>query len=155
MHIIPDDLSGPEIRGLLETHFAHMLANSPKDSCHFLDFDGLKGPGVTFWAVWTNDGQDAQLMGCGALKEHDADLGEIKSMRTHGDHLRKGAGATMLAHIIDVARQKGLKRLCLETGSGEAFDAAHALYLSHGFSYCAPFGEYTQDPFSRYMTLEL
>jgi putative acetyltransferase len=155
MHIIPDDLTGPEIRNLLEAHFAHMLANSPMDRCHFLDFEGLKGPGVTFWSMWTRDGQDAQLMGCGALKEHDGDLGEIKSMRTHGDHLRKGAGAEMLRHIIEVARQKGLKRLSLETGSGPAFDAAHALYLRHGFAYCAPFGEYTQDAFSRYMTMEL
>lgn len=47
MHIIEDDLSGPEIRALLETHFAGMLANSPEGSCHFLDFEGLKGPGVT------------------------------------------------------------------------------------------------------------
>jgi putative acetyltransferase len=37
---------------LLETHFAGMLADSPKDSCHFLDIEGLKGHGVTFWSVW-------------------------------------------------------------------------------------------------------
>ncbi len=155
MHIFPDDLTGPEIRSLLEAHFAGMLANSPKDSCHFLDFEGLKSPGVTFWSVWTNDGPDAQLMGCGALKVHDAELGEIKSMRTHSDHLRKGAGAAMLKHIIASARQKGLQALSLETGSGDAFDAAHGLYLAHGFSYSPPFGDYVEDPFSRFMTLSL
>jgi putative acetyltransferase len=52
MHIKEDDLSGPEIRALLESHFAGMLANSPKDSCHFLDFDGLKSDDVTFWSIW-------------------------------------------------------------------------------------------------------
>jgi putative acetyltransferase len=41
MKIKEDDLTGPEIRALLETHFAGMLANSPEGSCHFLDFDGL------------------------------------------------------------------------------------------------------------------
>ena len=149
--IIEDDLTGPEIRALLETHFAGMLANSPKDSCHFLDFEGLKGPGVTFWSIW-NEGS---LMGCGALKQHDAELGEIKSMRTHESHLRKGAGAAMLEHIIATALERGLKRLSLETGSGPAFDPAHGLYLRYGFEYCGPFGDYQEDPFSRFMTLAL
>jgi putative acetyltransferase len=151
VHIIEDDLIGSEIRALLETHFAGMLANSPEESCHFLDFDGLKGPGVTFWSVWDGDA----LMGCGALKQHDAELGEVKSMRTHADHLRKGAGAAMLEHIIAVARERGLQRLSLETGSGPSFDAAHALYRRYGFAYCGPFADYTEDPFSRFMTLEL
>lgn len=151
MHIIEDDLTGPEIRALLETHFAGMLANSPKDSCHFLDFEGLKGPGVTFWSIW--DG--TSLMGSGALKQHDAELGEIKSMRTDAAHLRKGAAAAMLEHIIATARQKNLKRLSLETGSGPAFEAAHGLYLRYGFAYCGPFADYKEDPFSRFMTLAL
>jgi putative acetyltransferase len=151
MHILEDDLSGPEIRALLETHFAHMLANSPKDSCHFLDFEGLKGVGVTFWSIW--DGSD--LAGCGALKQHDGELGEIKSMRTHGDHLRKGAAAQMLEHIIGTSRARGLKRLSLETGSSPAFIPAQALYRRFGFVDCAPFADYAPDPFSRFMTLSL
>lgn len=151
MRIIEDDLTGPEIRALLETHFAGMLANSPKDSCHFLDFDGLRGPGVTFWSIWDSDA----LAGCGALRELDAGHGEIKSMRTHADHMRKGAGAAMLRHIIATARDRGYARLSLETGSGDAFVAAQALYLGHGFAFCPPFGDYREDPFSRFMTLAL
>jgi putative acetyltransferase len=149
--IVEDDLTGAAIRALLEAHMAHMLANSPEDSCHFLDFEGLTRPGVTFWSV--RDGE--ALAGCGALKRHDPTLGEIKSMRTHADHLRKGAGAAMLTHIIATARAEGLQRLSLETGSGPAFDAAHALYLRFGFGYCGPFADYAPDPFSRYMTLAL
>jgi putative acetyltransferase len=151
MRIIEDDLTGPEIRALLETHFAGMLANSPEGSCHFLDFEGLKGPAVTFWSIWDN----ANLMGCGAVKELDPTHGEIKSMRTHADHLRKGAAAAMLEHIIANARARGYLRLSLETGSSEAFDAAHELYLRYGFAYCPPFADYKEDPFSRFMTLSL
>ena len=153
--ITQDDLTGPEIRALLEIHFAGMLANSPKDSCHFLDFEGLKGPGVTFWSVWTDDSAQAELMGCGALKELDPAHGEIKSMRTHEAHLRKGAAAEMLEHIIVTAKTRGYQRLSLETGSGPVFDAAHGLYLRYGFDYCPPFGDYREDPFSRFMTLAL
>ncbi len=151
MRITPDHLTGPEIRALLEVHFAGMLANSPPGSCHFLDFDGLNAPDVTFWSIWEDD----SLMGCGALKRLDPLHGEIKSMRTHADHLRKGVGAAMLRHIIDEAKARGIKRLSLETGSGDAFDAAHALYLRFGFEYCPPFGAYTVDTFSRFMTREI
>ena len=151
MRIIEDDLTGVEIRVLLETHFAGMLANSPAESCHFLDFDGLNAPDVTFWSIW--DGE--KLAGCGALKELSNDHGEIKSMRTHGDHLRKGAGTAMLIHIISEGRRRRYQRLSLETGSSEGFLPARTLYEAHGFEYCAPFGDYVEDPFSRFMTLAI
>jgi putative acetyltransferase len=151
MRIIEDNLTGPEIRFLLETHFAGMLTNSPAGSCHFLDFDGLNAPDVTFWSIW----DDERLAGCGALKELDAEHGEIKSMRTHADHLRKGVGAAMLTHIISQARDRGYHRLSLETGSSADFAPALALYAAHGFQYCPPFGDYVEDPFSRFMTLAI
>lgn len=149
MRIVEDDLTGQEIRALLEVHFAGMLTSSPPGSCHFLDFDGLNAPDVTFWSIWDDDA----LAGCGAVKELSVAHGEVKSMRTHFAHLRKGAGAQMLEHIIATGRERGYERLSLETGSTLDFDAAHGLYLRYGFEYCPPFGEYTKDPFSRYMTL--
>ena len=139
MRIIVDDLSGSEIRALLETHFAGMLASSPPESCHFLDFDGLNAPDVTFWSIWNGDA----LAGCGALKELTPEHGEVKSMRTHADHLRKGVGAKMLTHIISQARARGYHRLSLETGSSADFAPALALYAAHGFQYCPPFGDLT------------
>lgn len=151
MHIIEDNLSGSAIRALLEEHFAGMLANSPAGSCHFLDIEGLRAPGVTFWSIW--DG--ASLAGMGALKLHDGVLGEVKSMRTHRDHLRKGVAAAMLRHIVTQARARGLSRLSLETGSAPAFEPAIALYRAYGFVDCPPFADYRPDPFSRFMTLEL
>lgn len=151
IRIIEDDLSGTDIRALLEFHFAGMRATSPPGTCHFLDFDGLKGPGVTFWSIWDGD----SLGGCGALKQHDAALGEIKSMRTHNDHLRRGFGARMLEHIISEAQARGLKRLSLETGSGDPFAAATALYERYGFGSCGPFADYVDTPFNRYMTRTL
>jgi putative acetyltransferase len=151
MRIVEDDLTGPEIRALLEAHFAGMLANSPVGSCHFLDFDGLNAPDVTFWSIWDGD----SLAGCGALKELDAEHGEIKSMRTHEEHLRKGVGAMMLTHIISEARERGYRRLSLETGAAEAFVPALRLYEAHGFVYCPPFGAYKEDPHSHFMTLAI
>lgn len=151
MRIIRDDLTGHAICALLETHFAGMLANSPKGSCHFLDFAGLNATDVTFWSIWDGDA----LAGCGALRELDGRHGEIKSMRTHADHLGKGVGAAMLAHIIAEARARSYLRLSLETGRGDAFVPAFRLYASAGFTEWGPFADYQPDPFSLFMTLDL
>lgn len=146
--IVVDDLSGAPIRALLERHFAGMLANSPADSCHFLDFDGLNAPDVTFWSIH----RDGELAGCGALKMLGPAHGEIKSMRTADAFLRQGVAARMLEHIIAEARSRGVERLSLETGSGAAFEPALALYRRYGFDDCEPFAGYKPDPFSRFMT---
>src|SRR5688572_27687072 len=151
MEIIVDDLSGREIQELLREHLRGMHLNSPPESVHALDLEGLRQPGITFWTVW--DG--GELLGCGALKELDAAHGEIKSMRTAAAHLRKGVARRMLAHILAEARRRGYRRVSLETGSGEAFVPAQRLYETFGFAYCGPFDGYAEDPFSVFMTLEL
>lgn len=148
MEIREGGLDDPRVVALLNVHFQGMLANSPKDSCHFLDLSGLRAPGVTFWTAW--DGED--LLGCGALKQLDAGHGEVKSMRTAAEHLRRGTGAALVSHILKVARERGYKRLSLETGSGAAFEPAHALYRQFGFTECGPFGDYQEDPFSRFFS---
>jgi len=148
MEIREGGLDDPQVVALLNVHFAGMLANSPKDSCHFLDLSGLRAPGVTFWSAW--DGAD--LLGCGALKQLDPQHGEIKSMRTAAEHLRRGTGAALVSHILGVARERGYKRLSLETGSGPAFEPAIALYRQFGFIDCAPFADYKEDPFSRFLS---
>ncbi len=155
MRITPDDLSGPAIRALLEEHFAGMLSHSPPGSCHFLDFEGLNAPEVTFWSIWAKGENGEELAGCGALKQIDSSHGEIKSMRTHADHMRKGVAAHMLTHILAEARGRGMTRLSLETGSAEAFIPAISLYRRFGFVDCPPFGDYGFDPHSHFMTREL
>lgn len=149
--IISDDLRGPEIRALLQQHFAAMLANSPAGSCHFLDFDGLTADGVNFWSIWIS----GELAGCGALKRIGPDHGEIKSMRVADAFRGRGAGYAMLQHIAAEARARGLSTLSLETGSGPAFADAANLYRRAGFRECPPFADYRPDPFSKFMTITL
>jgi putative acetyltransferase len=47
-----------------------------------------------------------------------------------------------------------MSRLSLETGSWDYFQPAVALYRSHGFVECPPFGDYVPDPNSIFMTLD-
>ena len=98
--IRPDDLTGPEVIGLLQEHLDAVSQISPPESVHALDLDGLRAPDVTFWSVW----QGSTLAGCGALKELDAHHAELKSMRTASSHLRTGVAAALLEHILHVAK---------------------------------------------------
>jgi putative acetyltransferase len=151
MHIELDDLSRPAIHNLLEEHLANMYELSPPESVHALDLSKLKRPEISFWTIWDGD----TLLGCGALKDMGNGEGEIKSMRTPKALRGRGAGRAMLQHILTEARARGWTRLWLETGSQDAFEPARQLYASEGFVFCGPFADYTDDPLSMFMTLEL
>ena len=151
MHIELDDLSRPQVHALLQEHLDNMHELSPPESVHALDLDKMRSPDITFWTVW----EGAQLLGCGALKQLTPIHGEVKSMRTPKSLRRRGAGRAVLAHVMGEARLRGYRRVSLETGSFEAFQPAQALYASAGFTPCGPFGDYTDDPNSVFMTLEL
>lgn len=146
-----DDLSGAATQALVKRHLEGMRASSPICSVHAFDVDRLRQPGVTFWSGWIGD----EIVCMGALKRIDSGNGEIKSMRVADSHLGKGAGRAMLNHILAEARRAGLSTLWLETGSTPAFDPALKLYESAGFVFCGPFGDYREDPFSRFMMLAL
>jgi putative acetyltransferase len=147
MKIVIDDLSHPKVHELLHEHLARMQANSPPGQVFALDLAKLKVPEITFWTAWDND----ELLGCGAIKELNSIHGEIKSMRTALKHLRKGVGKNILQVILEEANRRGYVKVSLETGSSEAFWAAHALYEGAGFSRCGPFGDYQQNEFSVFM----
>ena len=146
-----DDLSGEATRALLALHLAGMHANSPPEGVHALDLSGLMVPTVTVWTAWRGDA----VAGIAALKELGDRRAEIKSMRTHPDHLRRGVAAALLDHVVAEARRRGLVRLSLETGRGEAFEPALALYRSRGFASGDAFATYVADAFSQFMHLDL
>ncbi len=155
--IRPDDLQGPEIAALLAAHMADMQATSPPESVHALDLAALRQPEIRFWTLWhqADSTAPATLAGCIALKQLDTWHGEIKSTRVDPSCRGHGYGRLLVKHLLAEARQSGLKRVSLETGSMAFFQPARALYQSFGFRPCAPFADYQADPNSVFMTLEL
>ena len=146
-----DDLSGPAVQALLREHIVSMHEVSPPESIHALDVEQLRSPDVTFWSVW----EGSELAGCGALLELSPEHGELKSMRTSKTHLRRGVAGLLVEHLMRTAIERGYRRLSLETGSQDAFAPARALYAKFGFEACGPFGKYTDDPNSAFMTREI
>lgn len=146
-----DNLSSPTVQALVAEHLAGMRGNSPPGSVYALALEGLKRPEITFWSAW----QGGALCGCGALKQLDSLSGEVKSMRTRPAYLRQGVGQAVLNCIVQTALARGYRSLHLETGTGQAFEAAHALYLRNGFVWSKPFGDYEASDFNVFMSKSL
>lgn len=151
LQICVDDLTGEPTRALLTLHLRGMQESSPPGHVFALDLSGLQAPNVTVWSAW--DG--LELAGIAALKELGDGTGELKSMRTAPKHLRKGVAAALLEHIIGEARQRGLRRLSLETGSGPAFEPALVLYRKYGFITGEAFADYRRSDFNQFLHLGL
>ena len=146
-----DNLSGEATRALLALHLAGMHESSPPGHVFALDLSGLQVPEVTVWTVW----RDGEIAGVGALRELGDGNGEVKSMRTHPDHLRSGVAARLLDHMIAEATARGLHRLSLETGRGPAFEPALALYRKRGFVDGEAFSQYQPSAFNQFLHLLL
>lgn len=151
MRIADGGLDDPRVQALLAYHYQTARAQTAPGSAHALDLSGLRAPDVRFWSAWEDD----RVAGVGALKRLSATHGEVKSMHTEPSQRRRGVGSAVLRHIIAAAREMGLSRLSLETGSWPFFDPAREMYRRHGFVECPPFGDYVLDPNSVFMTLDL
>lgn len=155
--ITPADLADPRLVAFLQRHLDELAPTAPPESRHALDLAGLSGPGVRLWVAHgcgDRDG-DEELVGTVALARVGDRHLELKSMRTDPAHRGRGIGALLLRHAIGRARADGASRISLETGSMDFFAPARALYRRHGFTECAPFGGYRQDPHSVFLTRSL
>jgi putative acetyltransferase len=156
VNISPEPPTRDDVRRLLDEHLTDMFATSPPESVHALDHSALLAPSITFWTARDDDGT---LLGCGALSELDPGAGtrqgEIKSMRTTAPARGRGVASGLLHVVLAEARRREYSRVSLETGAQDYFAPARRLYARHGFVRCGPFGSYSADPHSVFMTLEL
>lgn len=143
-----DNLSRPQVAVLLQAHLDFAGEHTPAGSGHALDVEALKRPELTFWTAWRDD----ELLGCIALADLGQGHGEIKSMHTAKAHRGQGIARKLVQYVIDMARQRNMTRISLETGRSEGFKPSRLLYESMGFEPCEPFGAYAADPFSYCMT---
>jgi amino-acid N-acetyltransferase len=64
---------------------------------------------------------DGKVVGCGALHVLWSDLGEIRTVAVHPDHLKQGIGKQILQSLIATAYDLGLSRLFALTFQTEFF----------------------------------
>ena len=151
MKSIEGNFDNSEVNELLLNHFKELRSVSPEGSTHVLDIPGLKDPSIKFWSIW----EDSKLVGCGAIKLFDQKHGELKSIRVTNEFRKKGYGEKILKHLLIKAKNLNLRKLSIETGSGDFFKPARELFQKIGFKKCPPFAHYKEDPNSCYMSLDI
>jgi putative acetyltransferase len=146
-----DDPRAGDVRELLGRHLEFARSTTPPEDVYALDVDGLADPAVTLFSFRI----DGRVLGVAALKRIDDEHGEVKSMHTAEEARGGGIARALVDHVVGVARERGYRRLSLETGAGPAFEPARRLYASAGFTPCEAFGDYRPSSRSAYMTLPL
>ncbi|MBN7300476.1 GNAT family N-acetyltransferase [Mycobacteroides abscessus subsp. bolletii] len=151
LSITPADFQDTALLRFLQAHLDDISPTAPTESQHALDASELQQSGARLWVA--RDGFD--LVGTVALVRISAQHEELKSMRTDPQRRGQGIASQLLLHALDDARQRGVTKISLETGSMDFFAPARALYRKHGFTECGPFGSYRQDPNSTFMTMPI
>jgi GNAT superfamily N-acetyltransferase len=98
------------------------------------DFAPPKGAFVVAY-----DAADGQLLGCAGWRAHGPDA-ELKRMFTMPAARGRGVARRVLQAIEESARERGCKRVILETGDRQP--EAIALYLKCGYERIEDFGYY-------------
>ena len=145
------DPRAADVSELLRRHLTFARSVTPPEDAHALEPEGLLDPSILFFSYRA----DGELLAVGALRHLDDDHAEVKSMHTVEAARGRGIGRAMLEHLLAVARERGYRRVSLETGAMPAFAPARSLYLNAGFEPTEPFGDYRESRNSVYLTLAL
>ena len=119
---------------LLDAH----AGNGPwDDDLHDVENVYLKTGGEFYVGVLAGE-----VVAMGALKRESGDQAEVKRMRVHPNHQRKGYGQAILTALEDRAKELGVKTLTLDTAKIQV--AARGLYEKNGFQVTGytKFGEF-------------
>ncbi|MEC5321806.1 MULTISPECIES: GNAT family N-acetyltransferase [unclassified Aurantimonas] len=134
-----------EVRTLVASLNGYLQPLSPPEFQFQLTAEQMADADTTVFVMRDDTGE---AVGIGALKVHDATLGEIKRMFTTPAVRGTGAGWKILRAIEAKARDLGLGRLVLETGSTTGFEPAWALYERSGFTPCGPVLDYPDSAYN-------
>lgn len=142
--ISPEHPDTPDAMTLIEELEAQLAPLYPSESRHGYSVEKLIAEAVAFFLIR----QDGTPAGCGGIKLFGSEYGEIKRMYVCPQYRGLGFAKMMLEHLEEYARSQGVGILRLETGVYQ--HAAINLYEGIGFRSIPPFGEYKEDPRSRF-----
>ena len=142
------DPKEPQATALLQASHAMMQSLFPPEDNSFLSIEELCAEEVCFFTAR----KGTQVLATGALVVKTG-YGEIKSMFVDPSARGQGVGDSIVCAFHNLAREKGLEALKLETGN--SLHAALRLYARHGFTHCGPFGDYIANDSSIFMTKTL
>lgn len=125
-----------DVRALVQALNAFTFELTPAEYRHHMTVEQMAQADTTLFVARDASGA---ILGMGALRRHDG-VGEVKRMFVKPSARGLGVGGAILERIEALARQEGLSRVVLETGSN--FDAAKRVYERGGFQTCEPVLDY-------------
>jgi putative acetyltransferase len=137
----PDTADAQALIAELEAELAPLY---PTESRHGYSVERLLAEGVAFFLIREND----IPAGCGGVKLVVTEYGEVKRMYVRPQFRGLGLAKLVLNHLTEYAQSHGFGLLRLETGIHQ--QAAIRSYERMGFQRIPPFGEYKEDPLSRF-----
>ena len=142
--ITPERPDTIDARALIAELEAQLDPFYPRESRHGYSVEKLIADDVAFFLIREN----GTPTGCGGLKLIGTEYGEVKRMYVRPQFRGLGLAKLMLNHLVGYAQSQGIGLLRLETGVHQ--HAAIGLYERIGFQRIPPFGEYKDDPLSRF-----
>jgi putative acetyltransferase len=139
-----------DVSALVQALNQFTYALTPAEYRHHMSVEQMAQADTTLFVA--RDANGATL-GMGALRRHGDGVGEVKRMFVKPKARGLGVGGAILAHIEALARQEGLTRVVLETGSN--FDAAKRVYERGGFKTCEPVLGYPPSPWTAFYAKSL
>jgi putative acetyltransferase len=136
-----------DVRELVAALNDHLLPLSPLEFQFKMTVEQMAQPDTTVFVARDESGR---AIGCGALKVHSAELGEVKRMFTRPEVRGQRVGAALLDAVTDLARQKSILHLVLETGTGPGMAEAARLYQRAGFVPRGPVLDYPDSAWSAF-----
>src|SRR6185503_10876062 len=145
----PEDPRQPDVRRMIAESDAYMQALYPSESNHLVDADALAASDTVFLVARRN----GELLGSVAIRDITTGHAEMKRMFVRREARGIGLGRRLPEALEHAARQKHVSRISLETGIRQP--EAIRLSRASGYQDCPPFGTYTSDPLSLFMTKQL
>ena len=140
-----------DVRNMVAALNDYLIPLTPREFQFQLTVEQMAEPAVTLFVA-----RDAgRAIGMGALKDHGDGFGEVKRMFTLPEVRGQRVGANLLQHIENLAREKAITRLVLETGEGAGFEPAYRVYERSGFTQCGVVLDYPDSRFSRFYDKKL
>jgi putative acetyltransferase len=136
-----------DVRAMVADLNATMIPLTPREFQFQLTVEQMADPSLTTFVARDETGKH---VGMGSLKDHGNGLGEVKRMFTLPEIRGQRVGSQLLQRIEELARQKGISRLVLETGEAAGFEAAYRVYERGGFTTCGAVLDYPDSGYSRF-----
>ncbi len=136
-----------DVRAMVADLNATMIPLTPREFQFQLTVEQMAEPSVTVFVARDEAGRP---VGMASLKDHGGGVGEVKRMFTLPEVRGQRVGSQLLQRLEDLAREKKLSRLVLETGEAAGFEAAYRVYERGGFSVCGRVLDYPDSGFSRF-----